>query len=360
MEAENVTLYYREGASDKTYQASLEQKNGGFVVNFAFGRRGATLQTGTKTASPVPYEKAKAIFDTLVREKTGKGYTPGPDGTPYSHTDNEEKDTGVRCQLLNPVDEKEAARLVDDPAYWMQEKFDGRRILLRAEAGKTTGINRKGLAVGLPESIVSAAKALGQPCLLDGECVGDTLHAFDLLELDGADQRPLPYGQRLKQLAALLAANRAKSISLVETAMAPANKRILFEKLKKDQHEGVVFKHSAAPYTPGRPASGGSQLKHKFYATASLIVAKVNDKRSVALELYANKKERVEAGNVTIPPNLPVPKEGAVVEVRYLYAYKESGRLYQPTFLGERDDIEASACTTAQLKYRTPSEDDEA
>lgn len=360
MEAENVTLYYREGASDKTYQASLAQKNGGWIVNFAFGRRGATLQTGTKTTAPVPYEKAKAIYDKLIREKTGKGYTPGPDGTPYSHTDNEEKDTGVRCQLLNPVDDKEAARLIDDPAYWVQEKFDGRRILLRAESGKAAGINRKGLAVGLPESIAAAAKALGQSCLLDGECVGDTLHVFDLLELDGADQRPLPYSQRLKQLTALLANVRAKGICLVETAMARANKRILFEKLKKEQREGVVFKDCAAPYTPGRPASGGSQLKYKFYATASLIVAKVNDKRSIALELYANKKERVEAGNVTIPPNLPVPKEGAVVEVRYLYAFKESGRLYQPTFLGVRDDIEAGACTTSQLKYRTPSDDDDA
>ena len=360
MQTENVTLYFREGTSNKIYQASLEQKNGGFVVNFAFGRRGATLQTGTKTTSPVPYEKAKAIYDKLIREKTGKGYTPGPDGTPYSHTDNEEKDTGVRCQLLNAIDDKEAARLVDDPAYWMQKKLDGKRLLLRTEGGKVTGINRKGLAVGLPDSIIAAAKALGRPCLLDGECVGDTLHVFDLLELDGADQRPLPYSQRLKQLAALLATNRGKGICLVETAMAPANKRILFEKLKKEQREGVVFKHSAAPYTPGRPASGGSQLKHKFYATASLIIAKVNDKRSVALELYANKKERVEAGNVTIPPSLPVPKEGAVVEVRYLHAYKESGRLYQPIFLGVRDDIEAIACTTAQLKYRAPQEDDEA
>jgi len=360
MQAENVTLHLREGTSDKIYQASLEQKDGGFVVNFAFGRRGATLQTGTKTAAPVPYEKAKALYDKLIREKMGKGYTPGPDGTPYSHTDNEDRDTGVRCQLLNAVDEKDAARLIDDPAYWLQEKLDGKRILMRTEGGKATGINRKGLAVGLPEPILTAAKALGRSCLLDGECVGDTLHVFDVLELDGTDQRPLPYSQRLKQLTVLLATVRGKGICLVETAMARANKRILFEKLKKEQREGVVFKDCAAPYTPGRPASGGSQLKHKFYATASLIVAKVNDKRSVALELYANKKERVEAGNVTIPPNLPIPKEGAVVEVRYLHAFKESGRLYQPIFLGVRDDIEASACTTAQLKYRTPSEDDEA
>ena len=52
---ENTTLYYREGNSDKIYQVGIEQSGDGFVVNFAYGRRGATLNTGAKTASPVPY-----------------------------------------------------------------------------------------------------------------------------------------------------------------------------------------------------------------------------------------------------------------------------------------------------------------
>jgi hypothetical protein len=41
------------------------------------------------------------------------------------------------------------------------------------------------------------------------------------------------------------------------------------------------------------------------------------------------------------------------------YPTKESGNIYQPVFLGVRDDIKPEACTTAQLKYRAPSEDDE-
>jgi bifunctional non-homologous end joining protein LigD len=84
---EQTTLYFRQGSSDKIYQASIEQQNGGYVVNFAFGRRGTTLQTGSKTQSPVSYEEAKGIFDKLVNEKTAKGYTPGEDGTPYQDTD---------------------------------------------------------------------------------------------------------------------------------------------------------------------------------------------------------------------------------------------------------------------------------
>jgi len=66
---ERITSYYREGSSDKVYQAAIEPEGDLFVVNFAFGRQGSTLSTGTKTSSPVDYETAKRIYDKLVREK---------------------------------------------------------------------------------------------------------------------------------------------------------------------------------------------------------------------------------------------------------------------------------------------------
>src|SRR5438552_12511038 len=94
-QAEQITLYYREGSSDKVYQTSIEPKGELFVVNFAFGRRGSTLQTGTKTSEPVDYNSAKKIYDKLIREKQAKGYTEGPEGTPYQHTSQEERVTNV-------------------------------------------------------------------------------------------------------------------------------------------------------------------------------------------------------------------------------------------------------------------------
>ena len=39
---ERVALYYREGSSDKVYQAAIEAAGSQFVVSFAYGRRGAT------------------------------------------------------------------------------------------------------------------------------------------------------------------------------------------------------------------------------------------------------------------------------------------------------------------------------
>ena len=354
---DSTTLYYREGTSDKVYQTSIEPSGELFVVNFAFGRRGSTLNTGTKTMSPVDYATAKTIYDKLVREKTGKGYTPGADGTPYQNTDNEQRSTGLLPQLLNPIDENVVRQLIHDNEHCMQEKFDGKRVLLRKQNGEITGINRKGLTIGLPSSIITSAGRLSGDFILDGECVGDVLHVFDLLESGGEDQRKNPYKRRLAALVNVLSSEQAPHLELVATAHKPKEKARMWDQLREANKEGVVFKRLTAPYTPGRPNSGGAQLKYKFYATLSAVVAKVNPQRSVEIRLL-DKEGWQPAGNVTIPANQKVPAVGAVLDVRYLYAYRESGCLYQPTFLGVRQDVEAHECVASQLKFKSGDEDD--
>jgi bifunctional non-homologous end joining protein LigD len=348
-----TTLYYREGSSDKVYQVFLETSGDQFVVNFAFGRRGSTLQTGTKTTNPVDYETASKLFTRLVKEKQAKGYTPGEDGTPYTQAEKASQVAGVQPQLLNPIEAEEAARLVGDPAWCLQEKKDGRRLLLRRRGERIDGINRKGLLVGLPASLLQSARRVGEDYLIDGECVGDRLHAFDLLSRGGTSLLAEPYLARLNQLIDLLDYSDHPHIELIETAFETAEKQSFVETFRRDQCEGVVFKRLDAPYTPGRPSRGGSQLKYKFCATASFIVARLNDQRSVLLRLV---DQAGTAGNVTIPPDHPVPKVGAVVEVRYLYAFRQSGCLYQPVYLGLRDDTDPSECTADQLKYKSPDE----
>ncbi|MCY3019409.1 MAG: WGR domain-containing protein [Planctomycetota bacterium] len=334
MTNESTTLYFREGTSDKVYRAVLEEKTGGFVVNFAFGRRGSTMQTGTKTASPVSFEKAKIIYDKLVREKTAKGYTPGPDGTPYAHTDNEQRDTGLRCQLLNSITEAEAEKLLDDPGWWMQEKFDGKRMLIRKTKEVVEGVNRKGLIVALPEPILKAAQALPGSFIIDGEAVGDRFFAFDCLVSNGRDLRPLPYSKRMVVVMSLVSmiANGAIVYATTATTTSTQNKREMLNALKTLGREGVVFKDCDAPYTAGRPASGGTQLKFKFVATGSFIVAKVNaGKRSVALEVMDQAGKGIGVGNVTIPANQKVPGVGTIVEARYLYCYPNGSLFQQPS-----------------------------
>jgi bifunctional non-homologous end joining protein LigD len=355
-QAESITLYYREGSSDKVYQCSIEPSAELFVVNFAYGRRGSTMQTRTKTSSPVDYETAKGIFDKLVREKMAKGYTQGADGTPYEQSRDEGRATEVRPQLLNPIEEDEVKRLIKDPAWCMQEKKDGKRILLQKQGAAIHGINKKGLLVGLPSPIVHQTQKFSTDFIIDGECVGDVLYAFDLLKLGDDGVMAKPYKERLALLTELLDVPCVTIIEVVETAFAPAQKANLYNRLKEGRKEGVVFKRLDAPYTPGRPANGGTQLKHKFCATLSAVVAKANPQRSVEVRLL-NGDKWVTAGNLTIPPNHPVPNVGAVVEVKYLYAIPGSGCLYQPVYLGVRTDVEKHECAVSQLKFK--GEDDE-
>jgi bifunctional non-homologous end joining protein LigD len=349
---ESITLYFREGASDKVYQAAIEACGEEYAVTFAYGRRGSTLQTGTKTQLPVDYETAKLFYDRLVKEKIAKGYRPAEEqGTAYVAAELQGEDTGIRCQLLNVADEDTLEELVRIPGWCAQEKHDGRRVLLGWIDGELVAINRRGLRTTVPEPIHAAAQALGRGFLLDGEAVGDTYHVFDLLEAFGRDIRSLPLRARLDLLADMLDGVDEETIRWTCTARLRWEKEHLLESLRGHRREGIVFKHLDDPYVPGRPAAGHGPWKFKFVATVSCLVAGVNDKRSVALALLDGDRS-VPAGNVTIPPNHAVPAPGAIVEVRYLYAFPESGHLYQPVYRGERDDIDAADCTTAQLKFK--------
>ena len=348
---ERVALYYREGSSDKVYQAAIEPAGNQFVVNFAYGRRGATLTTGTKTSSPVDYAAAKKIYTKLVGEKKAKGYTEGANGTPYQHADKQA--SGILPQLLNPVEEAEVKLLLCDDNYCAQEKFDGKHLLVRKQDDDLEGINKKGFVVGLPQTVANELRSVAGSFIPDGESIGDDYHAFDLLEYNGENLRVLPYRIRLARLIDLLLLTRSdfKHIRLVETAFGTQQKTALWERLKRENREGIVFKRLDAPYVPGRPNSGGPQLKFKFVATVSVVVAKINVQRSVEISLF-NGRSLVSCGNVTIPANHEIPTVGTVVDARYLYAYRDSLALYQPVYLGPRDDVDPGECLVSQLKFK--------
>lgn len=67
-------LHFREGNSDKIYEVDLCEFDGVYLVNFRYGKRGASLTEGTKTVNPVGQAEAEKIFQKLVDEKTRKGY----------------------------------------------------------------------------------------------------------------------------------------------------------------------------------------------------------------------------------------------------------------------------------------------
>ncbi len=337
------------------YQAAIEPAGNQFVVNFAYGRRGSTLNTGTKTCSPVDYDAAKKIFTKLVNEKKAKGYTEGESGTPYQHTDKQS--SGILPQLLNPIEEADVERLLHDDDYCAQEKFDGRHILIRRQDAQIEGINKKGLLVGLPETVSNDIRNLPGNFIPDGESVGDDYHAFDLLELDGENCGRCGIGIRLACLMNLL--------------LSSAQHRHV-----RTGRDGVHYPtedRTVAAAAPGKPRG------HRVQAVGRAIHTGQAQQRRAAVEIQVLRhvvggrgqgehpaqrgtptcsmaKRWIPCGNVTIPANHDIPKVGAVVEVRYLYAHRESGALYQPVYLGPRDDVEPGECLVSQLKYKAKEE----
>ena len=371
-------LSFQEGSSDKVYYVSLERvENDKCVVNFAFGRRGNALQTGTKTNEPVDFTTANRIFDKLVQEKMKKGYK----GAIISVIEKSERESSFnpcveseikqssskvipvikteevavsKCVLLNAIKEEQAHNLINDNDWIIQEKMDGVRYMLEFEGlpfgSNFKGYNRKGKEVPVSEEIKTLFESfedLPPNCFLDGELIGETFYVFDILSMD-VDLREESFEKRYSLLAEFfrLYFNKKECIKLVKAYGKKEEKEKLFNDSKAK--EGVVFKRKSASYHVGRPASGGDYLKFKFCESCTCIVSSLSNKRSVGISLMKD-GNLVPVGNVTIPVNYEIPTIGKHIEVKYLYAFA-GGSLIQPVYLGERDDVEVD--TTDSIKYK--------
>jgi hypothetical protein len=68
-------LHYHKGTSNKVYNVYLiEVSKGSYLVNFEYGRFGASLREGSKTTTAVELAKAEKIYDSLVVSKVNKEY----------------------------------------------------------------------------------------------------------------------------------------------------------------------------------------------------------------------------------------------------------------------------------------------
>lgn len=350
-----ASLSYQDDRSDKVYFAAVVEKDDGFVVEFSYGRRGSTLTAGTKTPVPVPLAKAEGIFSKLVKEKLDKGYRASNDDAPAMvGVSNEKPASGILPQLLNPIDREACMTLIEDDEWLMQEKMNGERRPIAACLTKgIRGINKKGQIVPLPAHIHDEVRRLMQVLNtdrleLDGEQVGDHYWVFDLLAYS-KDLTSESVECRVSQLHEIIAASDV--LLMTPTAMTREAKRRLFEAVERGQGEGVVFKRRGSAYLPGRPNSGGDQLKFKLKESATVRVCTGREgKRSIGMEVLDVVTGLWRfVGNCTIPPNHAVPIVGDVVEVEYLYCVD---CLFQPVYLGPRTDQDASDCTTTQLKYK--------
>jgi bifunctional non-homologous end joining protein LigD len=149
-------------------------------------------------------------------------------------------------------------------------KHDGYRLIVRRDGETVRLFTRRGYDwTGRYPAIASAAaKISAQSFTLDGEAVvcGEDgvaifdalrrhgtvreaiLQAFDLLELDGEDLRPLPLSKRKNRLARLLVRVRA-GIAINEHT--DEDGAVVFLHACRMGLEGIVSKRLTAPYRSG-------------------------------------------------------------------------------------------------------------
>lgn len=354
MPIQQISLYYKDGSSDKVYHLQIEEQTPGYVVNFQYGKRGSTLTAGSKTKDPVNLEEAQKAYSKLIKEKMGKGYTEGESGAVFQSQSLEERFTGIVPQLLNEITDDELPQYLNSNEWYMEEKYDGRRLLIEKKGQNTTAINKKGLAILIPQKVIDLINSVPQDITLDGEIIGENYYIFDILEFNGEDVKNRTFKERLQLRNSI----SQLSQNFVKTYTSPEDKKEFFERLKAQEKEGAVFKKMSSLYVSGRPASGGNQMKYKFWASATVeVVSNHKTKRSVGVALYDGNDKKL-MGSVTIPANYDIPTLGQIVEVIYLYCHV-GGALYQTKYKGVRDDQNLQDCKYSQLKFKAAEDDDE-
>ena len=336
---------------------------------------------------------AKRIFDKLVKEKlVGKG-----DGTHYSHIGKPpasakpvppiapalnnsrgavSPDVVFSPELLTRITEEEAQRFARDPRYIFQTKQDGDRLTIRVDEENIYGFNKLGQVVRLDAKLQDA---VWQVCrlqgsvritklLLDGEWEPTGFYGWELLECQ-TDLRELPYESRLELLETFLADLIPELAAILHITRSARTTEEKLAMLADRTKEGVAVKLRSAPFRPGR---NGQHKKFKFEQTASFLVGPkparlANDgKRSVALYLFdpASTPALRFVSTAKVPEKYELPPLDSIIEVRYLYAYP-SGGIAQPCVSWEghdlkvRTDVRPQDCTTAQLKFKAKSGEEE-
>jgi ATP-dependent DNA ligase len=155
-------------------------------------------------------------------------------------------------------------------AAWVHEiKHDGYRLIVRRDGDTVRLFTRRGYhwadrypaiaraAVKLRRSFTIDSEAA--LCGADGIAIFDALHrrgtvteamlyAFDLLELDGTDMRPMPLGERKAKLARLV---DRRLTGIVLNEHTDEDGATVFRHACKFGLEGIVSKRLAAPYRSG-------------------------------------------------------------------------------------------------------------
>lgn len=375
-----VALEYVSGGSDKIYIIQVQEAviPGTGTMEYCavgyYGRRGSSLAIAEKYKGPVraSAESAAAKLERDKRSKSGYstmavaagtrisgmpsdapvfGGASAPAATP---TKTAKAVVGTLPMLATTTDDATVQSMLADPNFVTQSKYDGERMLVSVRRAGITATNRKGEARPLPGGAhAEITKLLALPdfgddreTVLDGEIMGDSYVAYDVVTLRDTDVRRSPFVERYCALEELLTGHEHL---LAPTSWTEEEKRKMLAQAESLDWEGLMFRQIFSAYSSGRTSN---LIKHKLWATVTCRVLTANAQRSIQVALRNEADVEVFVGNVTVPSNQDIPEPDSLVNIRYLYCL-DGGSLYQPTLLHVRDDIDDADCI-ADLRKAPP------
>lgn len=333
MAREKISLWSTEGGADKTYTLWIEKDSKGYWVKYLHGRRGGTQTPGEKNKAAFTgekaEEKAEKLYDSVLREKLGKGYKPLGGDVPEYVEVKEANDTGLRPQLLTPASEDDLETYLKAENWVAQEKINGKRVMVKiTRGGKVIASNRRGLECPIPMVVKEALESMPiNGAVLDGELVGEVYHVFD---------QPVRPTDPKVVFSSLV--KKDGPIRIVFSEIEEDDKRRLLKRLREGRKEGIVFKKIGVPYEPGRRENlkNAIAVKIKFYAEVNAYVIDWTDKSSIEVGLRDGVGV-TPVGKVTVPAKYTDQiKRGSIVRVKYLYA--TPGKILYQSHLDPTDD----------------------
>lgn len=187
-----------------------------------------------------------------------------------------------------------------------QPKIDGWRALY-ADGCVTFRNGGKRAIQGVPSG-----------CVMDGELVGETFHAFDLLQVDGVDIADCAQVDRLSELDKL-------SGDFIRVPWS-TDCRAMARHAESEGFEGIVTKLARAPY--GR----GCWLRYKRSITVDAVVVSVDHQKQSAAILIAGN----DAGRIFAVPHYV--NAGDLIEAEAM-EFTKNGKLRHGRFLRVRHDL---------------------
>lgn len=360
----SIQLFFQEGSSDKVYNAQIVKDGDAYTVLCQWGRRGASLQEGSK-AVRVPLAVAQRKFDSLVREKTGKGYqqitddvqpaaVAPPEGQGSgSKVTGKRARVGIKAQLAEALDDESTlAKFLADDSVVAQQKIDGERVLVHV-GDELLVTNREGQKKDVALATFAGLEYLPRGTILDGELLGSEYWLFDVLAFAGDDVKTRGYLERFEILDGEVEPALSGDIRVLPVAVGKKQKQKLHDKLRAANAEGLILKDREAPYSPG--ARNAAMRKFKFTKSADVVILE-NAGNAYLMAVYDGRK-LFEVGKVFAGTTNASRKaldaalargEKPVCEVKYLYA-TDDHQLFQPVFVGARTDKLAKDCLRAQL-----------